>query len=84
MLWDVQQYAQILFVGEGHGRTEFFLCENIYVQCVGRVTGYHNTRLKALDSSSGLDTKTRTGHTNALSVTVLLVCPGWPPDVSVC
>jgi len=25
----------------------------MYVACVGRVTGYHNTRLKALDSSSG-------------------------------
>ncbi len=44
------------------------LCEKIYVECVGRVTGYHNTRLKALDSSSGLDTKTRTGHINALSL----------------
>lgn len=68
MVWDVQQYAQILFVEEGHGRTEKTLCEKIYVACVGRVAGYHNIRLKALDSSSGLDTKTRTGHINALSL----------------
>lgn len=63
VLWDMQQYAQILFVGDGHGHTE-----KIYVAYVERVTGYHNTRLKALDSSSGLDTKTRTGHINALSL----------------
>lgn len=31
-----------------------------------RVTGYHNTRLKVLDSSSWLDTKTGTGHINVL------------------
>lgn len=68
VLWDMQQYAQILFVGDGHGHTEKNLCEKIYVAYVERVTGYHNTRLKALDSSSGLDTKTRTGHINALSL----------------
>lgn len=68
VLWDMQQYAQILFVGDGHGYTEQNVCEKTSVACVGRVTGYHNTRLKALDSSSGLDTKTRTGHINVLSL----------------
>lgn len=63
-----KQYAEILFVGDGHGHTEKNVCEKTYVACVGRVTGYHNTSLKALDSSSGLDTKTRTGHINVLSL----------------
>lgn len=49
----------------------------MYVPCVGRVTGYHNTKIKALDLSSGLDTKTKTGHINAQSLGSLIA-----PDAS--